>query len=194
MPTVDRRDRRSGVTLRHPAVPRAALTRACRARRRASRPRSPAPSRRRSPAASDFEGVLKELALQLAGIAFDAALQPISNAIGSAIGGLRGSACRGGSAAAEAVRPRRRDRRADAVSARRGTRAGRRGGAEAVLPLARGADGRLGVRGGGGGADGGQRQRDDARRRQLPQIRGAGDGDARPRRRPRAEGALTCRR
>ncbi len=66
-------------------------------------------------------------------------------------------------------------------------------GPEAVLPLARA---RRPARraGGGAGADGRARQRHHAGRRQLSEIRGAGDGDARPRRRARAEGTVRCRR
>src|SRR4051794_35342594 len=52
-------------------------------------------------------------------------------------------------------------------------------GSEAVMPLARGPDGRLGVSAAGERAPGaGDGQHRDARRRQLPPLRGAGRGSA----------------
>ena len=97
-----------------------------------------------------FEDVLKELALRISAIAFDAATRPISNAIGGALGGL--TAAFGGAGG-----PR--------LFARGGVVDGPtlfpltgglgmagEAGAEAILPLARGADGRLGIRGDGQGA------------------------------------------
>lgn len=102
-----------------------------------------------------FETVLNTLALKLAAIAFDRALQPISNIIGGAIhsvfagfgladggviaGGRLKPFARGGIVASPTVFP-----------LQGGLGVAGEAGAEAVLPLARGADGRLGVAGEGG--------------------------------------------
>ncbi len=94
-----------------------------------------------------FETVLNALSLKLAGIALDQALQPISNVIGNAIGsaftGIGGGPlkpfARGGIVGGPTVFP-----------IRGGLGVAGEAGAEAVLPLARGSDGRLGVAGGGG--------------------------------------------
>jgi phage-related minor tail protein len=45
-----------------------------------------------------FEDVLKDLALRIAGIAFDAALRPIGNAIGGALAGMTAAFVGGGGA------------------------------------------------------------------------------------------------
>ncbi len=101
-----------------------------------------------------FEGVLNTLAQKISSFAFDSALQPISNAIGSAIdsafagvgladggiiaGGRLKPFARGGVLSGPTVFP-----------LGRGLGLAGEAGAEAVLPLARGADGRLGVATGG---------------------------------------------
>ncbi|WP_421724232.1 phage tail tape measure protein [Bauldia sp.] len=98
----------------------------------------------------DFESVLRALALRLATIAFDRALQPLSNIIGGAIGGVFAGTglARGGIIAGGALKPFARG----GVTAgptlfplRGGLGLAGEAGAEAVLPLARGSDGRLGV-------------------------------------------------
>ncbi len=97
-----------------------------------------------------FESVLNALALKLAGIAFDRAVQPLSNIIGGAInaafaglgladggiiaGGRLKPFARGGIIATPTVFP-----------LARGLGLAGEAGPEAVLPLARGSDGRLGV-------------------------------------------------
>jgi phage-related minor tail protein len=92
-----------------------------------------------------FEDVLKELALRMASIALDAAMRPISTAIGNALGGLTGAftggatkMARGGVVGGPTLFP-----------LARGLGLAGEAGPEAVLPLQRGADGRLGVAGGG---------------------------------------------
>ncbi len=96
-----------------------------------------------------FDDVLKELALRMASVAFDAATRPIANAIGGALGGFasafapRGATelfARGGVVGGPTLFP-----------LPRGLGLAGEAGAEAILPLQRGADGRLGVAGGGGG-------------------------------------------
>lgn len=95
-----------------------------------------------------FEDVLRDLALRIASIGLDAALRPVGNVIGNAIRGLTAAVAGGGG-------PR--------MFARGGVVGGPtlfplsgglgmagEAGAEAILPLARDADGRLGVRGAGG--------------------------------------------
>jgi len=95
-----------------------------------------------------FDDVLKDLALRMASIAFDAATRPIANAIGGALGGLtaafapRGGTelfARGGVTAGPTLFP-----------LARGMGLAGEAGSEAIRPLQRGADGRLGVAGGGG--------------------------------------------
>jgi phage-related minor tail protein len=97
-----------------------------------------------------FDDVLKDLALRLASIAFDAAMRPLSNTIGGAFGaltsGLTGAAgprlfAHGGIVDGPTLFP-----------LAGGLGMAGEAGAEAILPLARGADGRLGVQGGGPGA------------------------------------------
>jgi phage-related minor tail protein len=101
----------------------------------------------------DFESVLKGLALRLAGIALDAALKPVGNlmsgllgAFGLADGGVVGGGkvkafASGGVVDGPTLFPLARS-------------IGLMGeaGAEAVMPLTRGSDGRLGVQSAGGGA------------------------------------------
>jgi phage-related minor tail protein len=95
----------------------------------------------------DFEGVLNDLALRIASIAFDAALRPISNVIGGALGGLTSAFAGGGGPRLFA--------RGGVIGGPtffplgRGMGLAGEAGPEAVLPLARGRDGRLGVRTGG---------------------------------------------
>lgn len=98
-----------------------------------------------------FEDVLKSLALRLAGLAFDKAFAPLSNLIGNGIGKLFGAfgLAEGGVVANGQVR---RFAEGGVVGAptlfplARGLGLMGEAGAEAVLPLARGSDGALGVR------------------------------------------------
>jgi phage-related minor tail protein len=99
----------------------------------------------------DFESVLKSLALKLAGIAFDRALAPMSNAIGGAIDNLFGAfgLAQGGAVGGGQVKPFARGGVVATPSffpLGRGLGMMGEAGAEAVLPLARGSDGRLGIR------------------------------------------------
>jgi lambda family phage tail tape measure protein len=99
----------------------------------------------------DFEGVLSSLALRLAGLALDRALQPI----GAGIGGLLGSLfnglgfAEGGVVSEGRVRP---FANGGVVAAPTFFPLGRglglmgEAGAEAILPLSRGSDGKLGIR------------------------------------------------
>jgi phage-related minor tail protein len=103
----------------------------------------------------DLEAVLSGLALRLSGMALDRALAPVSNAIGGLIGSLFGAfgLAAGGVVAGGKVQPF-----ADGgviatptyFPLQRGLGLAGEAGAEAVLPLARGSDGRLGVRSSGG--------------------------------------------
>jgi lambda family phage tail tape measure protein len=101
-----------------------------------------------------FESVLSSLALKLAGLALDRALQPVTSAIGSGIDALFKSfgLARGGIVVNGAVRP---FAEGGVVSQptffplARGLGLMGEAGPEAVLPLARGADGTLGVKSGG---------------------------------------------
>lgn len=95
--------------------------------------------------------VLRDLALSLSKHALEAALSPISQAFGNALTGLIGGAAlgpalplpfaKGGVVASPVSFPLSGGRRGIAGEA----------GPEAILPLARGADGRLGVRAEGAG-------------------------------------------
>jgi phage-related minor tail protein len=99
----------------------------------------------------DFESVLSSLALRLAGLALDKALQPVSSAIGGLIGNLFGAfgLADGGVVGSGRVKPFA----SGGVIAtptyfplKGGLGLAGEAGAEAVLPLARGSDGTLGVR------------------------------------------------
>ena len=98
-----------------------------------------------------FEDVLKSLALRLAGIALDKALQRLSNALGGLLGGLFNGLgfAKGGVLADGRVRP---FAQGGVVAAptyfpmQGGLGLMGEAGAEAVLPLARGSDGKLGIR------------------------------------------------
>ncbi len=104
-----------------------------------------------------FEQVLSRLALQIAGIAFDRAFAPLSNLIGTGINSLFSAfgLAKGGVLAHGRVTEFARggivDRPTLFPLARGLGLMGERG-AEAVVPLARGPDGALGVRSGGGGS------------------------------------------
>ncbi len=98
--------------------------------------------------------VLKGLALSLASQALSAALRPLGSLLGNALGSLTGSA-NGNLLQMGRIQPF-----ASGGIVNGPTMFALRGGAglmgeagpEAIMPLARGADGKLGVRGGGGGA------------------------------------------
>ena len=142
--------------------------------------------------------MLRSLALKLSEIALKAAFKPLTDAIGSSLAGLVTGAAfakggviqrgmpvpfaEGGVIASPIAFP---------LAGNRVGIAGERG-AEAILPLARGPDGRLGVR-----ADGWRRrprhlQRHHARRRQLPPLRDPARRAARPRRRPGPAQFVRC--
>lgn len=98
----------------------------------------------------DFESVLKTLALRLASIAFDRAFRPLSNLIGNAIGGVFAGAglADGGIISNGHLKPFARGGIISSPTMfplRGGMGLAGEAGAEAVLPLARGSDGRLGV-------------------------------------------------
>jgi len=92
----------------------------------------------------EFDDILKGLALRLSGMALNAALKPIESGIGSLLSGLVGSLggvkpfAKGGVVASPTYFP---------LSGGLGLMG--EAGAEAVMPLSRGPDGRLGVSGGG---------------------------------------------
>ena len=97
----------------------------------------------------EFDDILKGLALRFSTMALNAALKPIENGIGSLLSGLVGSLgslggvtpfAKGGVVASPTYFP---------LSGGLGLMG--EAGAEAVMPLARGPDGRLGVAGGGSG-------------------------------------------
>jgi lambda family phage tail tape measure protein len=99
----------------------------------------------------DFESVLSSLALKLAGLALDKAIQPVSNLLGNLVGGLFSAfgLANGGVVAGGAVKPFAQGGVVTAPTLfplARGLGLMGEAGAEAVLPLARGADGALGVR------------------------------------------------
>lgn len=104
-----------------------------------------------------FGDVLRGLGQQLAKLALQAALKPLGTALGSALGSALGGAfAKGGALQKGATIP---FAQGGIVSSptyfpMSGGRAGLMGerGAEAIMPLARGPDGRLGVRAAGGGA------------------------------------------
>lgn len=104
-----------------------------------------------------FESVLSSLALQIAGIALDRALAPLSGLLGKGIDNLFSAfgLAKGGVVAGGAIKP---FAQGGVVSTptlfplARGLGLMGEAGPEAVLPLARGGDGALGVRTSGGGA------------------------------------------
>ena len=113
-----------------------------------------------------FESVLSSLALKLAGLALDRALQPVTNALGGAIDALFKSfgLANGGVVAGGAVQPFAQGgvvSQPTLFPLARGLGLMGEAGAEAVLPLARGPDGTLGV-GSGAAADRRHLQRDAA--------------------------------
>ncbi len=100
-----------------------------------------------------FESVLSNLALKLAGLALDRALQPVTSAIGSGIDALFKSfgLAHGGVVAGGAVQPFAEGgvvAQPTLFPLARGLGLIGEAGAEAVLPLARGPDGTLGVKSG----------------------------------------------
>lgn len=109
-----------------------------------------------------FSAVLSGLALKLADLALDAALAPLQDSITGSIGGLLGGLLGGVPGFAEGgvlqqgnVKP---FAKGGVVAAptyfpmNNGAGLMGEAGPEAIMPLARGPDGRLGVRGGGGNA------------------------------------------
>ncbi|WP_156418033.1 phage tail tape measure protein [Aureimonas sp. AU4] len=111
-----------------------------------------------------LEGVLKQLATRISGIALDSALRPVGTLAGNLLNGLIGSlggALGGGAAGAAAPQRVVPFAKGGVVRAPSffpmGGAAGLMGeaGAEAILPLRRGSDGSLGVATSGGGARGG---------------------------------------
>jgi len=101
-----------------------------------------------------FDAILSGLALRLSAIAFDRALAPLSTAIGGGLDRLFSAfgLKEGGVVGAGRVKPFARGGILDSpvmFPLARGLGLAGEAGAEAVLPLARGADGRLGVTAGG---------------------------------------------
>jgi phage-related minor tail protein len=95
--------------------------------------------------------VLRSLALSLANMALSAALRPLGNLVGSLFGGLFGSA-RGNVVSDGRILPFAEGGVVNSpvlFPLRSGAGLMGEAGPEAILPLARGADGKLGVRGGG---------------------------------------------
>jgi phage-related minor tail protein len=95
--------------------------------------------------------VLRSLALSLANMALSAALRPLGNLVGSLFGGLFGSA-RGNVVSDGRILPFAEGGVVNSpvlFPLRGGAGLMGEAGPEAILPLARGADGKLGVRGGG---------------------------------------------
>jgi phage-related minor tail protein len=104
-----------------------------------------------------FGDVLRGLGQQLAKLALQAAIKPLGAALGASIGSALGGAfARGGVIERGSAIPFARGGvvASPTYFPMAGGRAGLMGerGAEAIMPLARGADGRLGVRAAGGGA------------------------------------------
>jgi len=105
--------------------------------------------------AGRFGDVVRGLALDMARGALRAAVAPVGAAVGDAVGGALTGAVGGllGGAASAGVRAFAKGgvvERPTAFAMRGGAGLMGEAGPEAILPLARGADGRLGVRGGGG--------------------------------------------
>lgn len=101
----------------------------------------------------DFNDVMRSLALRLSSMAVGAAFRPIEQGFGKLLEGLLGSAVRSAGAPLNILPPAARPFARGGVIATPsyfplGAGFGLAGeqGAEAILPLARGADGRLGVR------------------------------------------------
>lgn len=97
-----------------------------------------------------FGDVLRDLALRLSRLTLDSALRPLEKSLSAGLEGLVAGAlpfARGGAVSGGIVSQ-------PTLFGLSGGRAGLMGeaGPEAVLPLARGPDGRLGVQGGGGSA------------------------------------------
>lgn len=100
----------------------------------------------------NLSDVLKGLALSLARMALTAALRPLGSALGGLTGGLLKNAA-GNAFAGGQVIPFADGGIVNAptlFALRGGTGLMGEAGPEAIMPLARGADGKLGVRGGGG--------------------------------------------
>ncbi|KAB0679944.1 phage tail tape measure protein [Aureimonas leprariae] len=109
-----------------------------------------------------LDGVFRQLALRISTIALNAALKPVTSIAGGLIGQLAngvGSLFAGGAAASASVVPFAKGGVVASPSYfPNGRQIGLMGeaGAEAILPLRRGPDGRLGVATGEGGKGGGQ--------------------------------------
>ena len=101
-----------------------------------------------------FSDVLRSMALSLSKQALSSAIKPLGNAIGGLFGNLLGSA-NGNAFSAGRVKPFANGGivNSPTLFPMRGASTGLMGeaGPEAILPLSRGADGRLGVRSGGTG-------------------------------------------
>lgn len=101
----------------------------------------------------DFESVLKGLALKLAGIALDSALKPVSGLVSGLLGAF--GLANGGVVAGGNVKAFAQGGVVDGPTLfplARGIGLMGEAGAEAVMPLTRGRDGRLGVQSAGGGS------------------------------------------
>lgn len=99
-----------------------------------------------------FSDIFRGVALDIAGNAFNTALKPLTGGLVGALSGAMGFA-NGGAFSSGRVRAFARGGIVDAPTVfpmRGGTGLMGEAGPEAIMPLARGADGKLGVRGGGG--------------------------------------------
>ncbi len=145
-----------------------------------------------------LDTVLRSIGERLTGRALDAALAPLSGALASGASSLMGSLTKalgfahGGVFAGGRVTP---FASGGVVAAptwfpmRGGAGLMGEAGPEAIVPLSRGADGRLGIAAHGGHPR--HHQRHHARRDELPPLRGAGDEYVGPRRRTGTARALT---
>ena len=104
-----------------------------------------------------FEDTLKSLALRLSSLALKSGLKPLESLVGNifeqALGGIASGFAKGGAASQSVVPFARGGVISQPSYFSMGAQVGLMGeaGAEAVLPLARGSDGRLGVRASGQG-------------------------------------------
>jgi phage-related minor tail protein len=104
--------------------------------------------------AKSFDTVLKSLALQLSSLSLNLALKPLTNELAKLFDGVAGAFMGGGGAGGVSQFAKGGILAAPTYFPLGGGRTGLAGeaGPEAIMPLTRGADGRLGVAASGGGA------------------------------------------